>query len=198
MPKQKRYWIIKGLALCFVSLPGTADEINPKIESLRKCTLIENNTARLACLDQAVSWLVLSRSYATVRSGASQNPEPARNNGTQSLEVRRSQLEREVRNLESQKRSLERSKRDSHDAGLGRNTHSTIDNLEATVVKIQDINFDRIRVTLNNGQVWDQTERGYLSKLKKGAVVIIEKALFGAQTIKVKGSKGALTFKRKK
>jgi len=191
-------WMAAGTLLFCTFSPASAQEIDTRIEAIRKCTLIENEVARLACFDTAASWLVINRGRPMVRNNrdtANVTATPLAPTNSDDLEAERRRLQREVQSLRNEKQSLVHTNNRDRDFSRN-NSRDDADNMEAVVTKIAKLNYDRLRVFLNNGQVWDLTERGYLSALKKGATIIIEKAMLGSHTIKVKGAKGALKVKR--
>lgn len=202
-----RKWMVAGLVFCGLSLPIVSAPVSAQqndrwIAAIKKCTLINNEVARLACFDQAASWMVIAGDRPTAQISRDQGQ--ASNNGqvigqnvdsgNQDLEAERRRLQQEVQNLRSERRALSGNSRSK---GFGfKNLNSKTDRLEASVTKITELPYDRLRIYLNNGQVWDQDERGRLTSLKVGATVVIQTGLVDTYTIKVKDKRGAFKVKR--
>lgn len=194
------------MALTGLSFASSAQDSDKYVESVRKCTLIENDVVRLACFDKAASWLMINkgrsnsvasnqRSRDTGSSVPATALAPVGSKSATALEAERRRLEQEVQDLRRERQSLANSSnRQRRDNESFRDQR--IDKLHATVTKMTELPYDKVRVYLDNGQVWDTTDRGYLSGLKVGALVIVDEAMFGSHTIKVKDRRGALRVKR--
>ena len=70
-----------------------------------------------------------------------------------------------------------------------------IDSLGATVSKLQRYSYDKVLITLDNGQVWKQIDGSNL-RLRVGDAVEIERASLGSFMLKKQGSKRSMRVSR--
>ena len=70
-----------------------------------------------------------------------------------------------------------------------------IDSLSATVTRLHQFNYDRVLITLDNGQVWKQVDSSSL-RLRVGDAVDIERASLGSFMLRKKGSKRSMRVSR--
>lgn len=71
-----------------------------------------------------------------------------------------------------------------------------IDSLSARITRLQVSGYDKVAITLDNGQVWQQIETSKL-RLKTGDDVRIERAALGSYMLRKTGSKRAMRVSRK-
>lgn len=70
-----------------------------------------------------------------------------------------------------------------------------IDSLSATITKLREYTYDKVLVTLDNGQVWKQVDASNL-RLRVGDTVDIERASLGSFMLRKKGSKRSMRVSR--
>ena len=71
-----------------------------------------------------------------------------------------------------------------------------IDSLSAQVTRLQDSGFEKVRITLDNGQAWQQIDTSSLW-LKVGDDVMIERAALGSFMLKKKGNNRTMRVSRR-
>ena len=71
-----------------------------------------------------------------------------------------------------------------------------IDSLSAQVTRLQDSGYEKVLITLDNGQAWQQIDDSKL-RLRVGDDVSIERASLGSFMLKKKGSKRTMRVSRK-
>ena len=71
-----------------------------------------------------------------------------------------------------------------------------IDTLSAQITRLQQSGYDKVAITLDNGQVWQQTETSSL-RLKVGDDVEIERAALGSFQLRKEGSKRMMRVSRR-
>ena len=72
----------------------------------------------------------------------------------------------------------------------------SIDSLGAQITRLQQSGYDKVLITLNNGQVWQQVDTSSL-RLKVGDEVSIERAALGSFMLKKKGNKRTMRVSRR-
>ena len=70
-----------------------------------------------------------------------------------------------------------------------------IDSLSATITMLREYTYDKVLVTLDNGQVWKQVDASNL-RLRVGDTVDIERASLGSFMLRKKGSKRSMRVSR--
>ena len=70
-----------------------------------------------------------------------------------------------------------------------------IDSLAATITKLQQYSYDRVLITLDNGQVWKQVDSSSL-RLRVGDAIEIGRASLGSFMLKKQGSKRTMRVSR--
>lgn len=70
-----------------------------------------------------------------------------------------------------------------------------VDQLEATVTEVRDIAYDRVLVTLDNGQRWRQTARSSL-RLSEGDAIVIKAASLGSYKLAKADGKRTMRVER--
>jgi hypothetical protein len=71
-----------------------------------------------------------------------------------------------------------------------------IDTLSAQITKLQQSGYDKVAITLDNGQVWQQIETSKL-RLRVGDNIEIERAALGSFQLRKEGSKRMMRVSRK-
>lgn len=71
-----------------------------------------------------------------------------------------------------------------------------IDSLSARVTRLQVSGYDKVAITLDNGQIWQQTETSKL-RLRVGDNIEIERAALGSFMLRKTGSKRSMRVSRK-
>ncbi len=71
-----------------------------------------------------------------------------------------------------------------------------IDSLSAQITRLQTSGYDKVAITLDNGQVWQQIETSSL-RLKVGDDVSIDRAALGSYMLRKTGSKRSMRVSRK-
>jgi len=71
-----------------------------------------------------------------------------------------------------------------------------IDSLSAQVTRLQDSGYEKVRITLDNGQAWQQIDTSSL-RLKVGDDVMIERAALGSFMLKKKGNNRTMRVSRR-
>ena len=72
----------------------------------------------------------------------------------------------------------------------------SIDSLGAQITRLQQSGYDKVLITLTNGQVWQQVDTSSL-RLKVGDDVVIERASLGSFMLKKTGSKRTMRVSRR-
>jgi len=72
----------------------------------------------------------------------------------------------------------------------------SIDSLSAQITRLQQSGYDKVLITLDNDQVWQQVDTSSL-RLKVGDDVMIERAALGSFMLKKKGSKRTMRVSRR-
>jgi len=72
----------------------------------------------------------------------------------------------------------------------------SIDSLGAQITRLQQSGYDKVLITLNNGQVWQQVDTSSL-RLKVSDDVMIERAALGSFMLKKTGSKRTMRVSRR-
>ena len=70
-----------------------------------------------------------------------------------------------------------------------------IDSMNAQVTRLQQYDFEKVVISLDNEQVWKQVDSSSL-RLRVGDDVIIERAAFGSFMLKKVGSKRTMRVSR--
>jgi hypothetical protein len=152
----KRVVTIVGLALVFTASMGATAADDPALAAARRCTQISDNLLRLTCFDKALAAGVGGAAAAPVAAPASPAPALAA-----SAEAPATFGEENVR-----KSIVERDK-------------AEVRKLSAMVTAVKSVRQDVYRVSLDNGQVWQQTEMSSMFTVAVGDSVEISKGRFG-------------------
>lgn len=173
----------KSFAILVLSLPAAtafADELRDKLDA---CNELTDADARLACYDAAVD-----RSKQSTASGpAPANPQPAAPAQAEPAKTGAGTLSQE----DLFGKSGEEVERTVQEA----TGNAPIDSLSATVSKLQRYSYDKVLITLDNGQVWKQIDGSSL-RLRVGDAVEIERASLGSFMLKKQGSNRTMRVSR--
>lgn len=175
-----------GLILAATCLSGHmfAGAAASDAESFVKCRDIANDKARLACYDAAAGKVAPQEKAVPVDDTRG---EPV------SLKAEKQKLEAEIQQLKQQKKALdaaEKTRKSSLDINY--------DGLSATITKIIKLPGGRLRLYLNNNQVWDQVASGRTIGWKVGKIVEMKEGALGSVILKVKDKKAGVKFRRVK
>jgi hypothetical protein len=182
---------VNSFTLLVFALPGVAfaDALD---DELRNCRALSDDYARLICYDAAVD-----RSRQSGYGGPAAAPEkpqsaapaePAGAPGTVAatgVAVDLSQEDLFGKTGDEVGRTVEEA------TGSER-----IDSLSATVTKLKQYSYDKLLITLDNGQLWRQIDTSSL-RLRAGDAVIIERTALGSFMLKKQGSKRSMRVSRK-
>lgn len=183
-----------SFAILLLTLPGTAAIADPLQDELRVCRGLADDAARLACYDAAVD---RSRNNSAGRPAAASQqataaapaePAPTVIAATAAgAAATTSQIDQEDlfgKSGDELQRTVE--------AATG---SEQLDNLTATVTKLQKFGYDKVLITLDNGQVWKQVDASSL-RLRVGDAVDIERASLGSFMLRKQGSKRSMRVSR--
>ena len=183
-------FIAKSFAILVFTLPvaASADALR---DELRVCRDLPDDDARLICYDAAVD---RSRQDAYSRPAPASEPSPAvtpagpaaapaaaaATTATAGL----SQEDLFGQTSDEVERTVEEATGDER-----------IDSLSATVTKLREYTYDKMLITLDNGQVWKQIDTSNL-RLRVGDTIDIERASLGSFLLRKKGSKRSMRVSR--
>ena len=175
--------IARSFAILAFALPGAtayADELRDKLST---CNDLTDADARLACYDAAVD-----RSRQSAASGpAPAAPQPAAPAQAEPAKTGAGTLSQE---------DLFGKSGDEMERTVQEATGSApIDSLGATISKLQRYSYDKVLITLDNGQVWKQIDGSSL-RLRVGDAIEIERASLGSFMLKKQGSKRTMRVSR--
>jgi len=72
---------------------------------------------------------------------------------------------------------------------------AVLDSLSGTITGLQQAGYDKVLITLDNGQIWRQIDTSSL-RLRVGDSVVIERAALGSFMLKKQGSKRTMRVSR--
>ena len=183
-------FIARSFAIVALSLPAAAPA-DALLDELRVCRDLTDDEVRLICYDAAVD---RSKEGAYHRSApASENPpaatsaEPAGTADATAATAAAASLNQEDlfgKTATEVERTVEEATGDER-----------IDSLSATVTRLREYTFDKVLITLDNGQVWKQVDASRL-RLRVGDAVEIERASLGSFMLRKKGSKRSMRVSR--
>lgn len=158
-------FIAGSFAFLALTVPGAvpAEALG---EELRVCRDLTDDQARLACYDAAVD-----RS----RKSADPGPEPS----TEKTAGSAASLSQEDLFGKTSK-EIERSVEEATGS-------EQIDSLSATVTRLRKFGYDKVLITLENGQLWKQIDASSL-RLRVGDTVKIERAALGSFILRKPGN----------
>lgn len=183
-------FIAKSFAILVLILPAAASA-DALRDELRVCRDLPDDDARLICYDAAVD-----RSRQSTYSSpapASESPptaapaEPAAAPGAAAATAATGTLTQEDlfgKTGDEVERTVEEA------TGSER-----IDSLSATVTRLQQYAYDKVLITLDNGQIWKQVDTSSL-RLRVGDAIDIERASLGSFMLRKQGSKRSMRVSR--
>ncbi len=156
------------LILCSLSGPVIATETN----NLRQCRAISEAAARLLCYDQLAD-AAAAIDHTKADSIGQHRVAPATRATTN-----------------------EAGRRDEALFGTaGETIASTITDLTVQVSAVSQDQHQKLMLTMNNGQRWQQLDQGFL-KISIGDQCVIRSAIFGSYTMKCQQGRKAVRVKR--
>jgi hypothetical protein len=183
-------FIAKSFAILVLVSPAAASA-DALRDELRVCRDLPDDDARLICYDAAVDRS--RQSGYSSPAPASQSPpaavpaEPAGAPGTAAAAAATGTLTQEDlfgKTGDEVERTVEEA------TGSER-----IESLSATVTRLQQYAYDRVLITLDNGQVWKQVDTSSL-RLRVGDAIDIERASLGSFMLRKQGSKRSMRVSR--
>ncbi len=179
----KRVIILWLTALMFSATTGQADELS---DELAVCRDLASAVARLDCYDATVD---RSRQRSDERPAAVTTPpaavEPAMAIAVGAAATEISQENLFGKNTDEVQRTVEEATGDER-----------IDSLSATVTRLQQSGYDKVIITLDNGQVWQQVDTSSL-RLKVGDDIRIDRAALSSYMLQKTGSKRTMRVSRR-
>jgi hypothetical protein len=183
-------FIAQSFAILVLIVPAAASA-DALRDELRVCRDLPDDDARLICYDAAVD-----RSRQSTYSSpapASESPpaaapaEPAGTPGTAAAAAATGTLTQEDlfgKTGDEVERTVEEATGDQR-----------IDSLSATVTKLREYAYNKVLITLDNGQVWKQVDTSSL-RLRVGDAIDIERASLGSFMLRKQGSKRSMRVSR--
>jgi len=177
-------FIARSFAFLVFIVPAAASA-DALRDELRVCRDLPDDDARLICYDVAVD---RSRQNTSGRPAPAAAPaEPAGTPGTAATAGAAASLSQEAlfgKTTDEVERTVEEATGDER-----------IDRLTATVTKLQQYAYNKVLITLDNGQVWKQIDTSNL-RLRTGDAVEIERASLGSFMLRKQGSKRSMRVSR--
>lgn len=176
--------IAPSFAILLLALPAATAIADSLQDELRVCRSLTDDQARLICYDAAVDRSRKSSAGRPAPARAEPAPVAATAAGSAAAV---NQIDREDlfgKSGDEVQREVE--------AAAGA---EQMDSLSATVTKLQKYTYDKVLITLDNGQVWKQVDSSSL-RLRVGDAVDIERASLGSFMLKKKGSKRSMRVSR--
>ena len=180
-------FIARSFAILALTLPAAASA-DALRDELRVCRDLPDDDARLICYDAAVDRSRHS-TYSTP-APAAESPsaaapaEPAAAAAATGAAASLSQEDLFGKTSNEVERTVEEATGDAR-----------IDSLSATVTKLREYTYDKVLITLDNGQVWRQVDASNL-RLRVGDAVDIERASLGSFMLRKQGSKRSMRVSR--
>jgi hypothetical protein len=183
-------FIARSFAFLVFIMPAavTADALR---DELRVCRDLPDDDARLICYDAAVDRSRQTASGspapAAAKSPAAAPAEPAGASGTAATAGAAASLSQEAlfgKTTDEVERTVEEATGDER-----------IDRLNATVTQLQQYAYNKVLITLDNGQVWKQVDTSNL-RLRAGDTIEIERASLGSFMLRKQGSKRSMRVSR--
>jgi hypothetical protein len=152
-------------------------------EELHACRDVTDDQARLACYDAVVD-----------RSGKGEDRgrEPSAAKATAAAPAEPAVAEVNL----SQEDLFGKSSKEVERAVAEATDTEHVDSLSATVTRLQKFGYDRVLITLDNGQVWKQIDVSSL-RLRVGDTVEIERAALGSFMLRKEGNNRRMRVSRK-
>jgi pyruvate/2-oxoglutarate dehydrogenase complex dihydrolipoamide acyltransferase (E2) component len=185
--------ILGGIVTALVATAGQTDELHDELVACRDLT---SAVERLDCYDAAVDGReqpgspqstaaattpAAAEPAATVEPAAAAGAAPAAS-GAAAATI--SQEELFGQNSDEVQRTVEEA------TGSER-----VDSISAQITRLQQYDYDKVVISLDNGQVWKQIDSSSL-RLRVGDDVAIERAALGSFMLKKSGSKRTMRVSR--
>lgn len=158
----------------FLALSASADELEPvSTQAIYACSEIADDMARLACYDESVGRLEAAEEAGEVTT-------------ISKAEVKEIQKDSFGFSLPSLALGV------LPRFGGGEDEESArLVEVEFPIASVRELSLDRVRVTLENGQVWEQKESDYrVYSAKRGAeIAFIERGAMGGYRMKIDGGR---------
>jgi len=181
MNRTKSFWLA---FLTLVAAAGQADEL---YDELAVCRGLPSDEARVLCYDAAVD-----RSRQT----GGPRPEPATAIPAATVEPAAAAASSAGSAGISQEELFGQDSKEVQRTVEEATGSEGIDSLNAQITRLQQSGYDKVLITLDNGQVWQQVDASSL-RLKVGDDVMIERAALGSFMLKKKGSKRTMRVSRR-
>ena len=183
-------FVTRSFAFLVFLLPAAASA-DALRDELRVCRDLPDDDARLVCYDVAVDRSRQNPSSrpapAAAESPAAAPAEPAGASGTAATAGAAASLSQEAlfgKTTDEVERTVEEATGDER-----------IDSLNASVTKLQQYAYNKVLITLDNGQIWKQVDTSNL-RLRAGDAIEIERASLGSFMLRKQGSKRSMRVSR--
>jgi len=180
-------WSCLAACLCLCCVTGAAAAAgDPK-----SCASINDDAARLACYDAAVGRSPRPSTAAPVAAPAAAKPVQRPATAPASVPVAPAQAPAAAAAKDPVAEfGLSDSAKAARDPAKAAEAAAAPQSVTAKVISVRWRKYGEFVVTLDNGQVWEQTEPMPSAIVKVGDVVTIKKALFGSFTLVTAGRIG--------
>lgn len=177
-----------SLLIAPVSAATAADVLTP----LRKCGVIAEDVARLACFDQALATIdaaaaqALAQRRLEAEARAKLEAERQAQEKLAAEQRARQEAAQRAADAEQAARRAEQAKRDAFGAEQLPKGHQNPKpeepqkELKGSITELLTDAFGNIVVVLDNGQVWRQTDSVSLPPVRVGDAVLIQRGLLGS------------------
>ncbi len=176
----------RSFAILACLLPGAAAFADALQDELRVCRGLTDDDARLICYDAAVD-----RS----RNSGYSRPVPAKAAAPAPAEPAAAPVATGAAAELSQEDLFGKTGDEVQRTVQEATGSEQMDSLHATVTKLQRYGYDKVLITLDNGQVWKQVDSSSL-RLRVGDAIDIERASLGSFMLRKKGSKRSMRVAR--
>ncbi len=172
---------LSGLALALAVCPATADtDKEASTEDVYACASIETDTDRLACYDLAVGRLKQAEDAGEITTVSRREVE----------EVRKDSFGLSLPSLPALAMPKLGGARDGDDdSGKGDdgvNAGDELSTIESAVLRVDEDPFGKLIVTLENGQVWQQTgSRSVYVSSRGPQTAVVRRAALGSFMMKI-------------
>ena len=182
--------IARSFAILVVALPGATAFADALRDELSVCRGLTDDDARLICYDAAVD-----RSRRSADSGPRSAPAPVPAQAATPAAAASAPAASGAASSLSQEDLFGKSGDEVERTVQEATGDEPIDSLNATVTKLQQYSYDKVLITLDNGQVWKQVDASNL-RLRVGDAIEIERASLGSFMLKKQGSKRTMRVSR--
>ena len=193
--------LLSHFSVAFLFITAAAGGASAQsLQDFKECIKITEDARRLGCFDAASKGLT---ALTAAKPATLSDSEAALQQETARLRLETAVLKKEAQQLKAEKLALENEKKTVERkadqlAKVVKETKPKNTVIpEGVITKVTKRQFGRLRVHLDNGQVWGQAENGFARHVKVGATVQLKKKSLGSYILKVKGKSGAIKVKRK-